>query len=264
MAKKSSGRGQITPRDERIFRDLYHTRILTTRQIAAMHFPSYETGRRRLYDLKWSGKIENHVFRASTEDSLDEDVNVWMLTSKGFRYVLEDLEKEKPERYPDWPSRRNVRHYLDANEVYVMASGALDAVLGSYPAWEWRDERGASRRWNMGGRERTHRPDAEVRFGDTVYFIERETARSRKSPNHFVNRMEDYAGYIRYARANGAAESFKVMWACDTERDENHAADAGERFAVPTYAGTPREVSQRLKQHAQESVQLAVASGARG
>lgn len=250
MAKKNSGRGHITPRDERIFRDLYFTRILTTRQITSMHFPSYETGRRRLYDLKWLDMIENRVFRASSEDSLDEDVNVWMLTAKGFRYVLGDLDKERTERYPDWPSRRNVRHYLDANDVYVMASGALDAALGGYPAWEWTEEKGASRKWNMGGKERTHRPDAEVSFDGRLYFIERETERARESPNHFHTRMEDYAGYIRHARANGDARSFKVMWACDTKRDENHAAEAGERFGVPTYAGTPKEVSLRLKRHA--------------
>ena len=256
MAKKSSGRGQITPRDERIFRDLYHTRILSFQQIVSMHFSSGETARKRLYNLRWLGLIENQVFQPSNEDSLDRAVNVFKLTTAGVKYVREDLSETRSERHPNFPSRRNLRHYLDTNDVYVIASGALDAVLGGYPAWEWWDERRASRKWNMGGKERTHRPDAEVRFADAVFFIERETERSKKSPGHFLTRMEDYAGYIRYARANDDARRFQVMWACDTARDEEHAADAGERFGVPTYAGTPREVAQRLRQHAKDSLRV--------
>ena len=252
MTKKNSGRGQITARDERIIRNLYWTRLLTTRQIASLHFRSYETCRRRLYSLRYQGLLTNHAFTAE-ETPYGESRNVWMLTTNGLDYALRDLGKEK-ERYFKRPANRFIWHYLDTNDVYAMVAGGLDTALGPYPAWDWREEKRASRNWNMGGKERTHRPDAEVRFGDTVYYIERETARAKEPPSHFLERMEGYAGYIRYLRANGVSESFWVMWACDTERDEDHAADAGERFGVPTYAGTPKEVARRLKQHAQESI----------
>ena len=249
MAKKNSGRGQITKRDERIFRDLYGTIVLSIEQVALMHFRSYARARRRLYDLRYIGKVHNYTIRK--EDTPDgESRNLWMLTSDGLKYVRDDLKIETTERRPDWPANRNIFHYLDVNDVYAMVSGEFDAALGEYPAWEWKDERRASRRWNMGGKERTHRPDAEVRFGGNIYFLERETERSRKAPAHFLARMEDYAGYIRYARANGSAEGYEVMWACDTGRDEKLAVEAGQRFGVATYAGTPNEVFERLARYA--------------
>lgn len=250
VVKKASGRGQITKRDERIWRDLYHTRILSIEQVALMHFRSYARARRRLYDQKYLGMIENKTI--SAQESPDgKNHNVWRLNPTGIRYVLNDLGKEeKAERLPDWPSTRNLVHYLDTNDLYVLLSGELDAALGQYPAWEWKDERRASRKWNMGGKERTHRPDAEVCFGGGAYFIERETKRAKEPPSHFLGRMEDYAGYIRYARANGDARNVEVLWACDTERDMDHAVEAGQRFGVATYAGTPHEVCQRLLKYA--------------
>ena len=249
MVKKNSGRGQMTKRDERILRDLYRTLVLSIEQVQLMHFRSYARARRRLYDLREMGKVQNTTIQAN-ETPYGESRNVWMLTPDGLRYVLNDLKKEGPERTPRFPAHRNIFHYLDTNDVYAMVSGELVAALGEYATWEWLDERRAFRSWNMGGEDGKHRPDAEVRFGGNVYCVERETERARESPAHFVERMKGYAGYIRYARANGSAEGYEVMWACDTGRDEKLAVEAGQRFGVATYAGTPNEVFERLARYA--------------
>lgn len=225
--KKDSGRGEIGDRDDEIMLDLYYMRVAKVEQVQKLHFPSYDSARRRLYELSWMGMVENNIY------SRKEGLNVWRLTKRGFRRQAE-VAGTMDEQYRDWPSSKNIRHYIETNDVYMLVSGKLDELLGEQPEWTWKDEARATHKWKIGAQSGTHRPDAEIRIGNRLYFIERETERSRKAKSHFERRMSQYQGYVRYAQAERGIDGCEVIWACDTERDKDHAFEAAKKYNVAT------------------------------
>lgn len=227
--KKDSGRGEIGYRDDELMLDLYHMRVATIEQVHKMHFPSYYSARKRLYELGWMGLVENNVY------SRKEKLNIWMLTRRGFRRQAETAGREN-EQYREWPSAKNIRHYLETNDVYVLVSGKLDELLGEQPAWTWKDEARATHDWKIGSQSGTHRPDAEIRIGDRLYFIERQTARSKESKSYFDQRMAQYQGYFRYAQAERGIEGCEVVWACDKEQHQDYAFEAAQKYNIATVA----------------------------
>lgn len=225
--KKDSGRGEIGDRDDDLMLDMYHMRVATIEQVQKLHFSSYFSARKRLYELSWMGMVENNIY------SRKEKLNIWRLTKRGFRRQAE-VAGTRDEQYREWPSAKNIRHYIDTNDVYMLVSGKLDELLGEQPEWTWKDEARATHNWKIGSQSGTHRPDAEIRIGNRLYFIERETERSRKPKAHFERRMSQYQGYARYAQAERAVDGCEVVWACDTERDKDQAFDAAKKYNVAT------------------------------
>lgn len=227
--KKGSGRGQIGSRDDELMLDLYYVRVASISQIHQLYFPSYKSARKRLYELGWMGLVQNNIY------SRKEKLNLWMLTKRGFKRQAEDVGN-KDERYRDWPTERNIRHYIDTNEVYMLVSGSLDDAVGQQPAWRYRDEARASHYWKIGSQGGLHRPDAEIEIANRLYFIERQTERSRKPQSYFDNRMQKYQGYFRYAEAERGVSGCQVLWVCDTQRDVDYALQAGKNCGVDTAA----------------------------
>lgn len=256
--KKGSGKGRITKRDDDIMLTLYNVHLLTDWQIARMYFPTRKSkangtfepsigaARQRLGELKWMGMLETWVCK-------EESVCLWKLAKDGFDRQANAVDNLGEKRRP-WPIHRNVRHYIDTNELYVLLAGDLDAILGGYPAWVWRSEARASHRYNVGGREGRHKPDAEVEFHGRVYFLERQTERSREPRSYFENRMEDYKHYEGYARSVRGLSRCEVLWACDTERDMNHAFEAGKRKNLNTLAESPQEACDYIIEQAEKVV----------
>jgi hypothetical protein len=265
MVKKSTGKGELQPRDDQLMTGLYHTTLKTTWQIARMYFPtaearkkgtyepSRESARRRLYDLMYMGWLVNWPY------SRKEKLTLWMLSRRAFRREARNL-KRNGEQYPDWPKEKLIRHYIETNELYVLLAGRLDEVLGEYPAWEWRNEDRSYREWSLRDRSGVHKPDAELRFADRVYFIERQTKRAREGAAYFDRRMAGYRAYCEYlssaagetADDNGSPLKPQVVWACDTERDMDCAFEAAKKHDVFTTVENPREACKYIVEEAKK------------
>lgn len=246
--KKNSGRGQIGDRDDELMRDLYYVRVASIPQIQRLYFPSYASARQRLYELGWMGLVQNNVY------SRKEGLNLWMLTKRGFKRQAEDVGNPG-ERYRDWPTERHIRHYIETNELYVLLSGALDEILGEQPAWQWRDDARSSHNWKIGSHSGRHRPDAEIQIGNQLYFIERQTERSKEGKSYFEDKTKNYQGYIKYARAERGAEYCKVVWACDKEQHMDYALDAAKRHDVPARTCSTIDAWKYLISQAKETVE---------
>src|SRR5215218_6063262 len=169
MALRTGRSGATTPRDERVFEDLFWTRFLSTGQIAELRFPSTESARVRMYALMRKGWVVNQV--------LAPNEILWRLSREGFERVRTSLDLDK-EPIPDFFSGQKLRHYIESNDLYVRAAPKLERLLGDYPAWGWINEGRAHRRYELGGRRLVHQPDAEIRLPGHL-FLERQSGRAR-------------------------------------------------------------------------------------
>lgn len=266
MTMMRRSRNILTNRDEAVLRDLYFTRILSQEQVAArfwpearsVYFPASDPARtarggkrypmprvpspqsaeRRLRSLV----AHNHLVPPREHDG----VLLYLLSKSAFRREAEDLYRDD-ERYRTWPKSR-IPHYLDTNDVYIALAGELDAILGGpYPNWEWRDEARAHIEYKYAGEHHKHQPDAEIHFAEQVFFVERQTRRSREPRPTFDDKMAGYATHIDYLNMDGRAQ---VLFACDTERDMNHAREAADAYGVPTFVGDVAEVVDHVSQAA--------------
>lgn len=231
--------GILMPRDESILTEIYFTGFLTTKQIVDRHFPDPEYGRQRLYALRKKKMLTNWT--------VSRQLNLWKLTKGAFDREIESLHRED-ERFKKWPKRDYIPHYVDTNDLFVAICGDLDGMLGKHPAWEWKDESRAFRRYEFGGDKRYHQPDAEVHFGGRIYFIERQTERSRKTGKEIEEKIRRYKGYRTSIDRDDL--SAQLLFACDTQRDLDYAVKAADKHQVPTYADTLQGVADHLKKEA--------------
>jgi len=186
VALKTGRAGWITPRDNQVFEDLYLCRFLSTQQIAALRFPSFESARVRLYSLMRKGQLVNQIHRPN--------LVLWRLTREGFERQRTSLDREK-EPIPDFFSGPKVDHYLEANDLYAELAPLLERTLGRHPVWEWRNEGRSFCRYELGGGRYAHQPDAEILLPDTLYFFERQSRRARYTPRTIRDKVAAYRTY---------------------------------------------------------------------
>ena len=220
MTMMRRSRNILTARDESILRDLYFTRFLSREQIAArfwpegrsVYFPASDPGRTARGGKRYpmprvpspasaERRLRSLVDRRYLVRPLEhEGAILYLLSKAAFRREAEDVYRQD-ERYRTWPKSR-IPHYLDTNDVYVALAGELDAILGGpYPNWEWRDEARSHLDYKYGGEDHKHQPDAEIHFADRVFFVERQTRRSREPRATFDDKMASYATHLDYLDA---------------------------------------------------------------
>lgn len=233
----------LSIRDENLNKDLYFAPYQTTRQLAICHaFSSEDSCKRQLYRLAGRGIVEPYTpFKGFT---------IWKLTNWAWARQAEAADR-RGERNRTWPEPERVQHYLDANDIYVHASAYLDNKLGKYPEWEWVDERRAFRQYTTRNGTRKHQPDAEIRFGGKVYFMERQTHRSREPLSEFMKRCERYRTYLNHFGFSNP--EIALVFACDTERDMRYAREGAKEYGIPHFADTLGEVVEYLKEGAEEA-----------
>lgn len=163
----------LSTRDEQMNKDLYFAPYQTTSQLALGHnFNTEEACKRQLYRLARKEVIEPYTPMPG--------FTIWKLTNWAWARQAEAVGR-RGERNRGWPDPERVLHFVDANDIYVRASPNLDGKLGKYPEWEWVAEHRAYRKYTTRRGTRKHQPDAEIRFGGKVYFMERQTSRARKT-----------------------------------------------------------------------------------
>lgn len=237
MILRTGKAGATTPRDERIFVDLFWTRFLSTSQIAELRFPSLESARVRMYNLMRKGWIVNKI-------QAPNDI-LWRLTREGFERVRTSLDRDK-EPTPDFFSGQKLFHYIESNDLYVQAAPRLERVLGGYPAWEWINEGRAYRRYELGGRRFAHQPDAEIRMPGHLFFLERQTKRARYSSSNIREKVAAYGFYLdRVLRPEEIR--VEILFAADLERERRAAVEAGDDYGVEVVASSITGIASHLE-----------------
>lgn len=237
MALRTGRAGTITPRDARVLEDLYFCRFLSTRQIATLRFSSFESARVRLYALMRKGWIINQLH--------GPNLVLWRLSREGFERQRVSLDGEK-EATPDFFSGAKVRHYLEANDVYCEIAPRLEAALGPYPMWQWRNESRAFQRYDLGERRLAHQPDAEILLPNGLFLLERQSNRARYGSKTIRDKVAAYKAYIeRILRLEGTR--VEVLFACDLERERRAAVAAGCEYGVEVVASSVRGIAKHIE-----------------
>lgn len=246
--------GKLTPRDEVMLTDLYFAPYLKTRQLQYGNFRSFGACERHLYRLRAEKRvIDCHQPR--------KGLTIWSLTRESWHREQESLPPEpaRNSRFAQWtrkwPKDIKVDHIVATNDVWMRLSPKLDRDLGRYPGWEWTDERRAYREYPLRGslREKSyHRPDAEIRFGDHLFFVERQTARARKTPADFEERCRNYRNYLDFLKCD--ERKTILLFACDTVRDMGHAHEAAMSYRVPHQTGSVEEIVEYVSDIARKVV----------
>lgn len=245
---------KITPRDNDIITRLYFAPFQSTEQLrrkAKLHqlAPTEEESTdaitRRLYRLAEKGKVENHVSECG--------VVIWKLTKEGWQREVDDLMRYTESFRKSFPNEDRIPHYVETNDVFDAAAPRLDAILGKHPAWEWVHERKCYQKYRTPDGPKYHRPDAEIYFGDWLFFIERQTERSRKTKGAFDKRCGDYRSYIDHL---GRSDSNTVLvFVCDTNRDIEYARQAANRHGVTHIEAPLQQCVNRIVNTASELAQ---------
>lgn len=244
--KRKRTLGQMSERDNAIFRNLYHARVLWEDQLQEMHFLSEHSARNRLFVLAG----ENFIERGRCKDR----GRCWALTPITFKREAEGAGRAD-EPYRGWPNDSKLRHYLETNDVYVKIAPVLNDIFkdywDDYPAWEWKDEKRSLLKYEYAGKSRNrHEPDAEVNFGGLMHFVERQTERSKKASADFEQRCKRYKTYMEYlGKTSGEAE---LMFACDLERDMDHGLEAARKQGIPAVVGTSDDVANYILKRARK------------
>lgn len=270
-----------TPRDEAICGDLGVVDVAETSQLAGrfwpeagtVYFPAVDSA--KADPFKKGGKRDGeHVLPrgpspASAERRLRRlkaarilvrrgheapggRTSIWMLSKAAFRREARDTGCPDA-TYPGWPKGRT-QHLLETNDVYFQLAGELDTILkgvchGPDPAWEWRNERRAYDRYSVSWepRSRYHQPDAEILFCGRLFVLERQTERSKKTPETFAKKVRDHNARAEYL---GAKQWMQIVFACDTPRDADHALKAADDSDLPVVSASVEEVVSHLTDEA--------------
>ena len=237
MALRTGRAGATTPRDERVFEDLFWTRFLSTAQIAGLRFPSTESARVRMYGLMRKGWVVNQI--------LGPNELLWRLTRGGFERVRTSLDRDR-EPTPDFFSGQKLRHYVESNDLYVAVAPKLERALGGHPAWTWINEGRAYRLYELGGRRLAHQPDAEIRLPGHLFFLERQTRRARYGAESIREKVAAYGLYLdRVLRLEEVR--IEVLFAADIERERRAAVEAGDEFGVEVVASSVGGIAGHLE-----------------
>lgn len=239
-------KGTTTARDQQIFEVLFFCRYLSTKQLTALFFGSGSRARTRLGQLKDKGYLDRRSMYVRAPTSWQDRgtiETVWYLTKPAFDSVAathDYKESYTPKQLLD----ETVRHYVLANEVFVLARPYLDAELGPYPKWEWRHERRAFYQAEYANVPYQHKPDAHILFREHTFILERQTAESRPGPKKIYKKVEDHARYVQI-KLRSAAE---VLFAFDTDdtRLIEEAERAGELYGIRVVAGDVWDVAHYL------------------
>ena len=206
----------VNSRDESMLTSLFFAPYQRTDQIQQGHFDSFTTCKDRLYKLSHMKLVEPWTpWRRCT---------VWKLTKSGWEREAGNFGR-RGERHRKWPKEESLKHFLEVNDFYVGIAAELDETFGRYPNWEWKDEPKSYSTYPLPAKKKGyHRPDAEIHIGDLVFFLERQTERSRKTQETFDKKCADYKRYIEYTERD--PQKTYLVFACDTERDAQYAHNA--------------------------------------
>lgn len=236
-----------TGRDERIMTTLYGVTVATNEHLARTHFSSEEGVRKRMRILLREGLVET-VFYRVREDM--PPLKLWYLTPRP--YKREARHAGRPdEKYLEFPKRMD--HHLKTNDIYADIYKPLTEILdegmieGSN--WLWKNEAHSFLRYEYAGRTNVHQPDAEVHFPDgRVFCIERQTSSSRETYRVFQEKVEGFLTYTNYMGfENGQA---RLVFACDEQRDQNHAGKACEEYNAKALVTDPADAAAYIVEQA--------------
>lgn len=261
---RSPGRaGVITPRDWLVATHLYNCDVMGTAQIARAVFHdgydsvarqvipganpegSLSAAQRRLYKLREKAFVEPE----SQPGFPVGYTTLWRLTPQTFAALREPGSRHK---LPRPMSPANTLHHLAVTELYARLVGRLHRG-GFSPDLNWSSERqGPVREYrkNGGGAGAEAslgriKPDATIRIGSELYFLEVQRAASREPAERLARRVGAYASYL--SQAPDDERDAAILFACETERDADAIYRARDSHpGLYLVAGTTSEIEDLL------------------
>lgn len=235
----------VNTRDEIMLTSLFFARHQRSDQLQQGNFTKEKTCSNRLHQLAKMGLVE--YWRPWTGCKL------WRLTRAGWEREVDYFSEHAGRYKKKWPKSSAVEHILEINDFYVEIAAELDKMVGEHPDWVWRDEPRSYKNYPLPGNKRGyHRPDAEIHVGDFVFFLERQSVRSKRTVDTFEKKCADYRRYMEYAELD--PDKTQVVFTCDTERDERHAHDAAVRYDLDHLVGDVQKTADGLLSEVQKSV----------
>lgn len=249
-------KGAVTERDERVCRDIFRARYLSTPQLHRLHFGSESRTKMRLGRLTEKGWVRNMVFY----DDLGRRRTCWRLTKDGFESQAASLNLDDETWTPKQLGPEKIRHYIQTNEVYTALKTpfnkdkSLDEILGPYPHWEWLNEQRASDSFEYANESFDHQPDAEVWFAGKLFIIERQTTESRVKTEDIYDKVKGHRSYALYG-ADLELSDAEVLFACDDQRIADTARRAGEHHKLSVVADSSEKIASHIRSRASEVVE---------
>lgn len=265
MASFPDGRaGTLTARDWLVARHVYACDLLSTPQVALLCFrDGHDEARRRVIPeahpkgSEGAAKQRLNTLRREKNFLRSEHVEgvgtVWRLAAATHNALK---PAGSTERYPTPMTPQNTRHHVAVTDLYARIVSHLWRAGGEELAgrFAWTCERRSYREsYGPGRRKVCVRPDATVRIGEDLFFVERETRHRKAPPEVFRRRVANYAEYLRSAPPEERRAT--LLFACDERRDVEAALRAREEVRVEhgllyVVAGTPHEIARFLIEEA--------------
>lgn len=276
-------RGEVTPRDEEVMRDLFFLDRATLDQLAVLHFPTCVKKRayNRLRQLRNKGRLANEVIGVDGKDGLST-LNFFSLTQEARAAVADTLASEglPPERLhatrelgKNNPESTNLKplsplraeHTEKVSRLYMLLKGGLEKALGGAgTAWLWRSERRATRSYDRADGRRYYRPDAELILYpplpldaplDTLpqpfhLFIEVQTANSRASSSEIARKVADHQ-LATTLPSFPPPERRALVFAGETRAHLDAAVETANRYGLPLISDDLHGSSRRIIELAQ-------------
>lgn len=251
----------LKPRDEALLADLYLTRYLTPSQIATMYFmvedkethkqkPSPSAADRRMYRLCKSGWVTNHTELKSTNG---KNYKLWVLSSDAFEREREALADDPEMKPPANPKLGRLDHLVAINDLYVKASFSMRNLIGEPDAdgsstWTWRYEGKVPREITSSRDAQKLRPDAEIKIGDTLFFVEYQTRESHATVSKMQEKAVNYSEYVHYVLREDPQKA-QLLLVTDQQAIAHGTLEKAKEHGLVAAAGDVEHINQHIISH---------------
>lgn len=259
----SGSAAHLKQRDEYLITDLYLVRYLTARQIAAMYFlvedsggsrtkPSPGAADRRMYRLATQGWVTNYPELRSPAGN---NYKLWALSEQAFEREREAFGDSPQRHMPPGPKIGRLDHLVRVNDLYLSCSYALRFLVGEpdidgSETWTWRYEGKHHREITIAGEGQTLRPDAEIKIGDILFFVEHQTRESRVTVEKMEEKATNYARYVEHV-LRVPPEKARLLVVTDEERIVQRTTTRAQQEGLIATAGDAEHVTEYLISHVQ-------------
>lgn len=259
----SGNKAYLKRRDEALFADLYLVRYLTTKQIATMYFlvedprgnrtkPSPGAADRRLYRLAEQEWVTNHP---ALKSSLGNTYKLWVLSEQAFEREREAFGDSPQRRMPSGPKIGRLDHLVHVNDLYLSCSYALRFLVGEpdidgSETWTWSYEGKHHREITIAGEGQTLRPDAEIKIGDTLFFVEHQTRESRVTVEKMEEKATNYSRYVEHV-LRVPPEKARLLVVTDEDRIVQATTTRAQQEGLIATAGDEEHITEYLISYVQ-------------
>jgi hypothetical protein len=212
--------------------------------------PSASAADRRLYRLSKSGWVTNHTELKSTNG---KNHKLWVLSPEAFEREQEALGDDTTIKLPANPKLGRLDHLVAINDLYVQASFSMRNLIGEPDAdgsttWTWRYEGKHPREITSSRDPQKLRPDAEIKIGDALFFIEYQTRESHATVSKMQDKVINYAEYVQYVLREDP-EKAQLLLVTDQQVIAEGTLEKAKEHGLVAAAGDVAHINKHIVNH---------------